>query len=246
LEQAADLLERETQHLRALDEANALESVAAIPAVPVHRFCRLRHQPAALVVADRLDVHAGFGGQATDRQFAHHGPLTPYQGADFRLPVSQRPNRSPQFMPRLEFAGSLVAGALAALGASACCFGPLALLVLGAGGAWASGLAVFEALRPWLVAATFVFLGLAFRRLYMSPAPVCATDATCTDPGVRGRQRLMFWIVSAALLALLSVPVRFQALSNDPDRSDRRARSGWPSATDAREAAPFASRPCRC
>jgi mercuric ion transport protein len=32
--------------------------------------------------------------------------------------------------------GSMVAGALAAIGASMCCVGPLVLLTLGIGGAW--------------------------------------------------------------------------------------------------------------
>jgi mercuric ion transport protein len=38
----------------------------------------------------------------------------------------------------LNVKGSLVAGALAAIGASVCCVGPLVLLTLGIGGAWAS------------------------------------------------------------------------------------------------------------
>lgn len=44
-EQAADLLEGEAQHLRALDEANALESLTGIPAVPVVRPRRLLISP---------------------------------------------------------------------------------------------------------------------------------------------------------------------------------------------------------
>lgn len=44
--------------------------------------------------------------------------------------------------------GSLVAGALAALGASACCAGPLILLLLGISGGWASHLIAFEPYSP--------------------------------------------------------------------------------------------------
>jgi mercuric ion transport protein len=108
-------------------------------------------------------------------------------------------------MPTLRFKGSLVAGVLAAVGASVCCVGPLALLTLGVGGAWVANLTAFEPLRPWFIAATLVFLGLAFRRLHLQPK-VCEPGAVCADPIVLKRQRLIFWAVAIALLALLSVP----------------------------------------
>jgi mercuric ion transport protein len=103
------------------------------------------------------------------------------------------------------FKGSLVAGVLAAVGASVCCVGPLVLLTLGVGGAWVAGLSSFEPLRPWLIATTLVFLGLAYRHLYLRPQ-VCEPGAACVSPIVVKRQRRIFWIVAAALLALLSVP----------------------------------------
>jgi mercuric ion transport protein len=99
----------------------------------------------------------------------------------------------------------LVAGVLAAIGASVCCVGPLVLLVLGIGGAWIANLTALEPLRPWFIAATLLFLGLAFRRLYLQP-PVCAPGTACAEPLVLKRQRLIFWVVAMALLALLSVP----------------------------------------
>jgi mercuric ion transport protein len=101
--------------------------------------------------------------------------------------------------------GSLVAGALAAIGASVCCVGPLVLLTLGIGGAWIAHLTALEPLRPWLVAATLLFLGLAFRRLYLRPQD-CEPSTMCAEPIVLKRQRLIFWVVALALLALLSVP----------------------------------------
>jgi mercuric ion transport protein len=94
---------------------------------------------------------------------------------------------------------------LAAIGASVYRVGPLVLLTLGIGGAWVANLTALEPLRPWLVAATLVFLGLAFRRLYLAPQ-VCEPDAVCAVPPVRRRQRLIFWIVTVALVVLLSVP----------------------------------------
>ena len=99
----------------------------------------------------------------------------------------------------------MVAGALAAIGASVCCVGPLVLLMLGIGGAWIAHLTALEPLRPWFIAATLLFLGLAFRRLYLQPQ-VCAPGAACVEPNVLDRQRLIFWVVALALLGLLSVP----------------------------------------
>ena len=100
---------------------------------------------------------------------------------------------------------SLFAGVLSAIGASVCCVGPLVLLMLGIGGAWVANLTALEPLRPWLIGATLLFLGLAFRRLYLQQH-VCEPGAACAEPIVLRRQRWIFWIVALALLALLSVP----------------------------------------
>ena len=108
-------------------------------------------------------------------------------------------------MPTFKFKSSLVAGVLTAIGASVCCVGPLVLLTLGIGGAWIANLTALEPLRPWFIAATLLFVGLAFRRLYVQPQ-VCQPGAACAEPIVLKRQRLIFWVVTLALLALLSVP----------------------------------------
>ena len=98
--------------------------------------------------------------------------------------------------------GSLLASVLAAIGASVCCVGPLVLLMLGIGGAWVANLTALEPLRPWFIAATLLFLGLAFRRLYLQPQ-VCEPGSVCAEPIVLKRQRAIFWVVALALLALL-------------------------------------------
>jgi mercuric ion transport protein len=108
-------------------------------------------------------------------------------------------------MPSFKVHGSLVAGVMAAIGASVCCVGPLVLLMLGIGGAWVANLTAMEPLRPWFIAATLLFLGLAFRRLYLQPQ-VCEPGALCAEPVVLKRQRRLFWVVALVLLALLSVP----------------------------------------
>jgi mercuric ion transport protein len=100
---------------------------------------------------------------------------------------------------------SLAAGVLAGIGASVCCVGPLALLALGIGGAWIGNLTALEPYRPIFIGLTLLFLGLAFRKLYLMPQ-VCAPDTQCANPQHNARQRVTFWIVTMALLALLAVP----------------------------------------
>jgi mercuric ion transport protein len=101
--------------------------------------------------------------------------------------------------------GSLVAGILAAIGASLCCVGPLVLLALGIGGAWIGNLTAFEPYRPLLIGLTLIFLALAFRKLYLVPQ-ACAPGTLCADPQATKRQRLVFWAVVVLLLGLLAVP----------------------------------------
>ncbi len=108
-------------------------------------------------------------------------------------------------MPTFKFKNSLAAGVLAAIGASVCCVVPLVLLMMGIGGAWIASLTALEPLRPWFIAATVLFLGLAFRRLYFQQ-PVCEPGTACSQSSVLEHQRLIFWVVALVLLALLSVP----------------------------------------
>jgi mercuric ion transport protein len=108
-------------------------------------------------------------------------------------------------MASLDAKRSLLAGTLAAIGASVCCVGPLVLLMLGVGGAWVGDLTSLEPYRPIFIGLTLLFLGLAFRRLYLQPQ-VCVPGAACADPRTIRRQRVTFWTVGALLLGLLAVP----------------------------------------
>jgi mercuric ion transport protein len=108
-------------------------------------------------------------------------------------------------MAQLNAKSSLVAGILAGVGASVCCVGPLVLLALGISGAWIGKLTALEPYRPFFIGLTLLFLGLAFRKLYLVPQ-ACAPGTSCADPRVRKRQRLTFWLVAALLLGLLMVP----------------------------------------
>ena len=102
--------------------------------------------------------------------------------------------------------GSLLAGAVAAVGASACCAGPLLLVVLGIGGAWGSRLVALEAYQPIFLAAAAAFFGFAFYRLYRKPE-TCTPGEACANPTVRQRQRIIFWVVTLVAAALMAFPL---------------------------------------
>ena len=77
--------------------------------------------------------------------------------------------------------------------------------MLGIGGTWVGSLTAMEPYRPIFIGLTLLFLGLAFRKLYLAPQ-VCAPGSSCADPRTIKRQRLAFWIIVALLLCLLAVP----------------------------------------
>ncbi len=100
---------------------------------------------------------------------------------------------------------SMIAAVIAAIGASLCCVGPLVLLALGIGGTWISSLAALEPYRPIFIGITLVFLFLAFRKLYLVPRQ-CAPGDACAVPSTLRNQRIIFWIVTVFLIALLTFP----------------------------------------
>jgi mercuric ion transport protein len=99
----------------------------------------------------------------------------------------------------------LWAGVLAAIVGSLCCVAPLVLLTLGISGAWISQLTALEPYRPIFIGVMLVFIGLAFRRLYIVPAR-CAPDAVCANSRLQRRQRQIFWFVVIGLAVLIAFP----------------------------------------
>lgn len=108
-------------------------------------------------------------------------------------------------MAQLTGKSSLLAGIAAAIGASVCCVGPLVLLAFGIGGTWVGSLTAMEPYRPIFIGLTLLFLGLAFRKLYLV-SQSCTPGTPCADPRTVQSQRLTFWIVAVLLLGLLAVP----------------------------------------
>jgi mercuric ion transport protein len=93
----------------------------------------------------------------------------------------------------------------AAIVGSLCCVAPLVFLTLGISGAWISRLTALEPYRPIFVGVMLVFIGLAFRQLYIVPAR-CAPSEPCANPRLQRRQRQIFWVVVVGLAALIAFP----------------------------------------
>jgi mercuric ion transport protein len=204
-QQCGHLIEREAERLCPLDESHTLGLLRRIAPMPTEWLGRLIQQAAPLVVANRLDIHTGSVSQLADGQYCfHHTPLDSV--LKYGIYSNSWANRFKENdMARLTEKSSLIASVLAAIGASVCCVGPLVLLALGIGGSWVGSLTAMEPYRPFFIGMTLLFLGLAFRKLYLVPQ-VCTPGTPCADPRTRQRQRLTFWIVTVLLLGLLAVP----------------------------------------
>jgi mercuric ion transport protein len=99
----------------------------------------------------------------------------------------------------------LWASVLAAIIGSLCCVAPLVLLTLGISGAWISQLTALEPYRPIFIGIALVFIGLAFRQLYIVPAR-CPPGEACANRRLQRRQRQVFWAVVVGLAALIAFP----------------------------------------
>ncbi len=100
---------------------------------------------------------------------------------------------------------ALFAGGLAAILASACCLGPLVLLMLGFSGAWIGNLTVLEPYRPIFIGAALVALFFAGRRIFR-PAQACKPGEACAVPQVRAVYKFIFWVVAALVVIALGFP----------------------------------------
>ena len=101
--------------------------------------------------------------------------------------------------------GSLLAGGVAALLASACCLGPLVLLALGFSGAWIASLTLLEPYRPVFIIAALLALWLAWRRIWR-PVAACQPGEVCAIPRVRRAYKVVFTVVGALVLIALAFP----------------------------------------
>lgn len=101
--------------------------------------------------------------------------------------------------------GPLALGGIAALLASACCLGPLLLIMLGVSGAWIGNLVALEPFRPLFTGVALVALFFAWRRIFRSPER-CAPAEVCAVPRVRAAYKVAFGVVSVLVLIGLLFP----------------------------------------
>ena len=104
---------------------------------------------------------------------------------------------------KVTLAGGLFAGLLA----SACCVGPLALVMAGVSGAWTANLTLLQPYRWVFAGIALVFMALAWRRIYRAPAASqCEPGTVCALPQTNRVYRVMFWVVSALVLLAFAFP----------------------------------------
>jgi mercuric ion transport protein len=102
---------------------------------------------------------------------------------------------------------TLTGGLLAGLLASACCVGPLVLVMVGVSGAWISNLTLLEPYRWIFMGVALVFMAHAWRRIYRAPAAAhCEPGTVCALPQTNRVYRVMFWVVSALVLLAFAFP----------------------------------------
>ena len=106
----------------------------------------------------------------------------------------------------------LNAGAIgSAIAASICCFGPLALALLGLGGG--ALLLKFVPYRPYFLGVAALFLGAAFYLTYRRPAPEeCEPGSACASPTTRRGQRIALWVVAVIVAFAAAFPYLSGAL----------------------------------
>ena len=96
-------------------------------------------------------------------------------------------------------AGSVVGSVLA----SACCIGPVVLVLLGVSGAAAA--LRFEPFRPYLLAVTYGLLAGGFYLTYR-PAEDCAPGAACETAVASRAAKALLWVSAFVVIVVTAFP----------------------------------------
>ena len=103
--------------------------------------------------------------------------------------------------------GSLpVVASVLVLVSSACCIGPLAVVLSFVGLTSGSMLAVENVVgpfRPLILSATVIFLGVGFYAAYRKQEVECEDGKICARPDSRRVQRVLLWVATLLFLTLL-------------------------------------------
>ena len=101
----------------------------------------------------------------------------------------------------------LAGGLLAGIAASACCVGPLVLLLLGFSGAWLGNLTVLEPYRPVFIGIAFVTMFIAYQRIYQPKLKQsCGPGETCAKPQTNNLYKWLFIGVLVVVLTSIVSP----------------------------------------
>lgn len=96
-----------------------------------------------------------------------------------------------------------VGSVVAAIVASLCCIGPVAVAFIGVGSLGA--FAVFETYRPYLIGVTVILLGLAFYLTYRKREVLCE-DGTCKIEGASKWNKIAVWLVTVFAAGAIVFP----------------------------------------
>ena len=100
---------------------------------------------------------------------------------------------------------TLAASVAAAVGASACCLGPVVFTAAGAGALSAAAVRL-EPLRPWFLGLTLTLLAAGFYSAYGPRASrACAPAGGCPPASMR-RRKVALWIVATVALLIAAFP----------------------------------------
>lgn len=100
---------------------------------------------------------------------------------------------------------TLVAGLIVGLTASACCAGPLILLMLGISGSWIGNLSILEPFRPIFIVLAVGLLFLAYRKIFVQPQS-CSIDTACSTSNGQKTQKILFWATTLIIFLSIAFP----------------------------------------
>ena len=123
------------------------------------------------------------------------------------MPAHSTTPNTPISSPATEQGGkALLAGGLAALFASACCLGPLVLILVGISGAWISHLTALEPYQPLFMGVSLAALFFAARSIWR-PTAACEPGQVCAIPRVNRTYKLLFGVVVLLLATAMAFPL---------------------------------------
>ncbi len=123
------------------------------------------------------------------------------------MSVARANTRTAWKMPSVDRKTLLSAGSiLAALGASACCVGPLVLLSFGVTGAWLANFNALYPYKPYLIAAALLLLAARYVRVYRKRRDCGAEAKACPSAFATRFNKAALWVSAALVGVAIGLP----------------------------------------